>query len=91
MAEKATSEELPSQPPHGIIVASDVMIPMRDGVRLAADIYRPAHQGDPVPGAFPTLLCRTPYDKSDGRYVEIAEFFVPRGYAVVLQDVRGRH
>jgi predicted acyl esterase len=34
-----------------------VMVPMRDGVRLATDIYRPAE------GAAPTLLARTPYDK----------------------------
>ena len=33
----------------------------------------------------------TPYDKTERRYVEIADFFVPHGYAVVLQDLRDRH
>ncbi|MDA0990402.1 MAG: CocE/NonD family hydrolase [Verrucomicrobia bacterium] len=64
---------------------------MRDGVRLATDLYRPAQDGEPFPGPFPTILCRTPYNKSDRRYIEIAEFFTPRGYITVLQDLRGRY
>ena len=81
----------PSQPEYSIVIANDVMVPMRDGVRLATDIYRPAQKGEPVPDVFPALLCRTPYDKNDRRHVKIAEFFTPRGYVVALQDVRGRH
>jgi putative CocE/NonD family hydrolase len=77
--------------PYGIVVAKDVLVPMRDGIRLATDLYRPAREGEPEPGAFPTLLCRTPYDKTDRRYTEIADFFVPRGYVVALQDIRDRH
>ncbi|MCY3764494.1 MAG: CocE/NonD family hydrolase [Gemmatimonadetes bacterium] len=64
---------------------------MRDGTRLATDIYRPARDGDPLPGPFPTILCRTPYDKSDARYEEIGDFFTPQGYVTVLQDLRGRY
>ena len=41
----------------------DVMVPMRDGVKLATDVYRPARNGAPVPGKFPTILMRTPYNK----------------------------
>ena len=41
----------------------DVMVPMRDGVRLATDIYLPASGGKPLAGKFPTILDRTPYDK----------------------------
>ncbi|MBA2474606.1 MAG: CocE/NonD family hydrolase, partial [Actinobacteria bacterium] len=78
-------------PPHGIVVAKDVMVPMRDGVRLATDLYRPAADGEPIEGRLPTILCRTPYDKTDRRYSEIADFFTPRGYAVVLQDLRDRY
>jgi len=78
-------------PCHGIVVAKDVMVPMRDGTRLATDLYRPAAEGEPVEGQFPTILCRTPYDKTDRRYSEIADFFTPRGYAVVLQDLRDRY
>jgi len=76
---------------HGIVLAKDLLVPMRDGTRLATDLYRPAAEGEPVEGTFPTILCRTPYDKSHGRYTEIADFFTPRGYAVALQDVRDRY
>src|SRR5216117_1114367 len=77
---------------HGIIVARDVMVPMRDGVRLATDIYRSAIDGEPVAGRFPTILGRTSYDKTDPiMWVRpVADYFVLRGYAVVLQDLRGR-
>ena len=67
----------------------DVMIPMRDGVKLAADIYRPAHDGKAVEGKFPVILMRTPYDKETTPAVPT--FLVAHGYIVVLQDVRGRY
>ena len=76
---------------YGIVLAKDVMVVMRDGIRLASDIYRPAREGQLVDARFPTILMRTPYDKTDRRYVEIADFFTPRGYAVVLQDMRDRY
>ena len=81
-----------SVPEYGVVVAQNVMIPMRDGVRLAADIYRPAHNGEPDSGAFPTILARTSYDKTNPvNWIEpVANFFTPRGYVVVLQDLRGR-
>lgn len=68
------------------VVARDVAVPMRDGVVLRADLRRPASDG-----RFPTLVYRTPYGKtgtSDGALVKKA---VARGYAVVVQDVRGRY
>lgn len=72
-----------------VVVARDVMIPMRDGTRLATDIYRPARNGAPVEGKFPIILERTPYGKS---FVGAsAGYFVRRGYVVVFQDVRGRY
>lgn len=77
--------------PYGIVVAKDVMVRMRDGIQLATDVHRPARDGELVDGRFPTIVCITPYDKSERRYVEIADFFVPHGYAVVLQDMRDRH
>jgi putative CocE/NonD family hydrolase len=82
---------VPSEPGHGIVLSKDVMVPMRDGTRLATDVYRPAADGEWLDGRFPTILCRTPYDKTDRRYSEIADFFAPRGYAVVLQDLRDRY
>jgi len=81
-----------SQPDYGIVISKDVMIPMRDGVRLASDIYHPARDGAPVSGRFPTILLRTSYDKAAQRYVDtIANFFTPRGYVTVQQDLRGRY
>jgi predicted acyl esterase len=60
----------------------NVMVPMRDGVKLAADIYLPDEKG-----AFPVLLCRTPYNKK--KIEEEAKFYVNHGYAVVVMDSRG--
>ncbi len=76
---------------YGIVVSKDVMVPMRDGIRLATDLHRPARDGEIAEGRFPTIVCLTPYDKTERRYTEIADFFVPHGYAVVLQDLRDRH
>jgi putative CocE/NonD family hydrolase len=79
---------------YGVALSRDVMVPMRDGVRLATDIHRPALDGIPVPGKFPVILERTPYGKDGGRYGgagEWAQYFVSRGYGVVAQDVRGRY
>lgn len=75
----------------GVALAKDVMVTMRDGILLATDVYRPARGGELVDGRFPTIVCITPYDKTERRYSEIADFFVPHGYAVVLQDMRDRH
>ncbi|MBV9406719.1 MAG: CocE/NonD family hydrolase, partial [Acidobacteriaceae bacterium] len=61
-----------------------VTIPMRDGVRLAADIFLP-----PGNGSWPTVLVRTPYNRKTP-VMNGYRFFVRRGYAIVLQDVRGR-
>lgn len=81
-----------SRPDHDVVAACNLMVTMRDGVRLATDIYLPAHGAEPLPGPFPTLLVRTPYDKSStGNMRPKGEYFARRGYAVALQDVRGRY
>jgi uncharacterized protein len=80
-------------------VLRDVMVPMRDGVRLATDVFLPL--GD---GPWPVLLERTPYDKTAARAneftvdhpevfgrEELAGFFLDAGFAVVFQDCRGRY
>ncbi|MBM3531410.1 MAG: CocE/NonD family hydrolase [Alphaproteobacteria bacterium] len=80
-------------PTCGTVIAENVMVPMRDGVRLATDIYRPAApDGTPLPGPYPTLVYRTSYDKSNAvAHIEpVARFFTPRGYVCLLQDLRGR-
>jgi len=73
----------------GVSEARNVMVTMRDGVKLAADIYRPTQNGQPIDNKFPVILVRTPYNKDDA--AAIASSFVPHGYVVVLQDVRGRY
>lgn len=65
----------------------DHKIPMRDGVNLSADIYLPT-AGD---GPWPVLLLRTIYNTKDARYLGWTDKFVESGYAVVLQNCRGRH
>jgi hypothetical protein len=63
-----------------------VAVPMRDGVALKADVLRP----DGV-GRFPTLVYRTPYDRRRMSEDDVVRRAVASGYAVVLQDVRGRY
>lgn len=65
------------------------MVPIRDGIRLAADIYLPAAEGVPEDKPLPALLERTPYGKRDPERAGRARFFARRGYAVVVQDCRG--
>jgi uncharacterized protein len=69
------------------VLEKDVAIPMRDGVLLRADILRPSNQG-----RFPVLVYRTPYGKEFalGEYTTFKKA-AERGYAVVVQDVRGRY
>jgi len=71
-----------------VVVCKDVRVPMRDGVMLAADLYFPAQDGAPLPGPFPVIMERTPYDK-EGKYAE-GRYFARRGYVALMQDVRGR-
>ena len=77
-----------SQPQYEVIIQRNRRIPMRDGVGLATDVYLPARNGEPVAGPWPTLLTRTPYDKLG--FAAGAEWWAKRGYARVVQDVRGR-
>jgi uncharacterized protein len=63
---------------------------MRDGTRLATDVYLPARGGAVLEGKYPVVLTRTPYNKSTGADV-VARMFVPFGYVLVIQDVRGRY
>lgn len=91
-------------PPADVHVTRDVMVTMRDGVRLATDLYRPARDGRPLDEPLPVLLERTPYDKCGINHgdrtredpvprskPELAVAFVRGGYAVALQDCRGRY
>ena len=94
--------ELISQPKYGIKVEKEVYVTMRDGVRLAIDIFRPDARGK-----FPALLAMSAYGKDevelliapqplaksavwDGN-IEAGDFndIVPRGYVHIIGDERG--
>ena len=66
---------------------SDVMVPMRDGVRLGTDIYLPRGL-TPVPA----VMIRLPYGKTEdyAGMAVTAAWFARKGYACVVQDVRGK-
>ena len=97
-----TWRDLISQPQYGIREERDVYVPMRDGVRLAANIFHPDAEGK-----FPALLAMGGYGKElqdllmapqplhksavwDGN-IEAGDTteIVPRGYVHVLADIRG--
>ncbi|HLT90364.1 MAG TPA: CocE/NonD family hydrolase [Woeseiaceae bacterium] len=66
-----------------------VMVPMRDGTRLATDVYLP-HEGD---GPWPVVFVKTPYDfnRIEGVQLEWGIEAIERGYAYVVQNERGRY
>lgn len=72
-----------------VLVEKDVWVAMRDGVRLATDLYLPAKQGTRLSGKFPVILTRTPYDKNGNR--SLGEYYAARGYVFIAQDTRGRY
>ncbi len=77
------TDPLLSQPKYDIQEDREVNVPMRDGIELSTDIYRPDAEGK-----FPVILVRTPYKKE---MVEVqAHYYTRRGYAVAVQDCRGR-
>lgn len=67
-----------------VVFEANVMMTTRDGMELAASIFRPKGAGP-----FPTILSRTPYAKG-GENNRQARSYVSQGYAMVIQDCRGR-
>jgi hypothetical protein len=90
--------------PYEVVLESNVRVAVRDGVKLATDIYHPARGGKAVPGRFPVVMERTPYgrnvtsfrditqasDKPKTR-AEVAAVYARAGYVVIFQDCRGRY
>ena len=76
-----------TQTPYEIVIDRAVMVPMRDGTRLAADVYRPANTG-----RYPAIVERTPYNREESVILrtKTPQFFAQRGFVFVVQDVRGR-
>ncbi|MBS0331144.1 MAG: CocE/NonD family hydrolase [Proteobacteria bacterium] len=95
----------PPEGPYEVLLESNVRVAMRDGVKLATDVYRPARGGRPVAGRFPVVMERTPYGRNVTSFrditqanpktpktrAEVAAVYVRQGYVVVFQDCRGRY
>jgi putative CocE/NonD family hydrolase len=79
--------DIPS-PMHSVSIDENVMIPLRDGTKLAADIYRPGEEG-----RYPVILVRTPYGKGkkEHKYDLQGGIFASHGFVTIIQDVRGRY
>lgn len=70
-----------------VVIDYNIMVPMRDGVRLATDVFRPAK-----PGRYPVILMRDIYDNgSDETSTNEGRRWAARGYVFIHQDVRGRY
>jgi putative CocE/NonD family hydrolase len=72
----------------GGFTTTDVMIPMRDGVRLHAKIFTPVDQHEPLP----IIMTRTPYGVEDAAdsFVSYLRALADEGYIFVFQDIRGK-
>lgn len=69
----------------------EVMIPMRDGIRLAADVHHAVNaEGERVAEPMPVLLVRTSYDKSKTEWDTVRDYYPRHGYIFVNQDLRSR-
>ncbi|HEX8151063.1 MAG TPA: CocE/NonD family hydrolase [Pyrinomonadaceae bacterium] len=80
---RATAQSPPAVGRFEVAVENGVRVKMRDGVTLAADLYRPKGEGK-----FPVLVERTPYSRKGD--FGMAHELASHGYVVVLQDTRGR-
>jgi len=99
------SRSMAAEGPYEVVLESNVRVAMRDGVKLATDIYRPARAGKPVSGRFPAIMERTPYGRNVTSFrditqanpktpktrAEVAAAYVKQGYVVIFQDCRGRY
>jgi putative CocE/NonD family hydrolase len=75
---------------YGVAKETNVPITMSDGVRLFADVLRPAGpDGTPADGRFPVILTQTPYNKNSPQLNFQNDYLVQRGYVQVIADVRG--
>ena|GEM_PF-39472 len=80
------AQEKATAPPLAVKVDFAVGVPMRDGVVLSANVFRPD-----APGRFPVVVVRTPYGKSSPSHFSLGRHFAAHGYVYVIEDSRGRH
>ncbi len=80
----ASAQDTPKSTPSDVDMTWGVKIPLRDGVRLNATLYRPHNQKE----ALPVVFTLTPYIGDS--YTDRAMYFATHGYVYALVDVRGR-
>ena len=81
---------MPKRPTYPVKCLLDIGCPADDGVRLSTDVYLPVT--DDPNASWPVIFLRTPYNNNDPvKKVPLARAFASKGYAVAMQDVRGRH
>ncbi len=66
---------------HRVKVTRNIMVPMRDGLKLATDVYMPMPEG-----RYPAITCRLPYEKK--KWAAIGYIIASNGYVFVIQDTR---
>jgi putative CocE/NonD family hydrolase len=88
-----SAQSLPTNlpaPKYSVRLEKSVLVPMRDGVKLSADLYFPEGAAKKLP----VILFRTPYNKQRWRSTNLlfapTWFFAGQGYIVLVQDVRGK-
>ena len=70
---------------YSVYLDSNVLIPMRDGVRLATDISHPVDPNDNrIDRTCPVILVRTSYSKTASEWKDVPEWHVQRGYVYVI-------
>jgi hypothetical protein len=82
----APAQEKAAAPASAVKIIIGARIPMRDGVTLSANIFRPDK-----PGKFPVIVLRTPYGKNSPSQFGYGRYFVENGYVYIVEDSRGRH
>ena len=81
--------ELPEPQYDSYTWEKEIFVPMRDGTRLSTDVLLPKG----AKGKLPTVLVRSPYHKDNTHWAYFSfwdELFLKHGYAVVIQNERGR-
>lgn len=80
------AQEPAAAPAPAVKIELGVRIPMRDGITLSANVFRPDK-----PGTFPVIVLRTPYGKSSASQFGFGRFFAGKDYVYIAEDSRGRH
>jgi predicted acyl esterase len=80
-----------SEPRYDVEVVKNILIPMTDGTRIAADLFMPRAKEGIAPGKFPAVFEAYPYRKDDMSVVltRVQRYLARHGYVGILLDVRG--